>query len=199
MAEPAQRPRMARLPLAQVLQISWRNIRHRLARCLLAMGGIVLSVAFLAHVLSLAAIEAASGGEGLSVRQQWLITISLLACGVGIVNAMLMSVMERYREIGTIKCLGALDGLIVKLFLIEALIMGLLGSVLGVLLGWTLAVLTAATTLPGEVEIVWPLGRMAAHGGAALCVGLAITVLAAIYPSWRAARMVPADAMRAEV
>jgi ABC-type lipoprotein release transport system permease subunit len=48
---------------------------------------------------------------------------------------MLMSVTERFREIGTMKCLGALDGFIVKLFLLESLFQGAVGTTLGVLLG----------------------------------------------------------------
>ena len=55
-----------------------------------------------------------------SSKQTWLITLSLLVCVVGIANAMLMSVTERFREIGTMKCLGALDSFIVKLFLLES-------------------------------------------------------------------------------
>ena len=51
---------------------------------------------------------------------------------------MLMSVTERFREIGTMKCLGALDGFIVKLFLIESLFQGMAGTVMGVLLGLVL-------------------------------------------------------------
>ena len=56
-------------------------------------------------------------------KQMWLIGLSLLVCVVGIANAMLMSVTERFREIGTMKCLGALDSFIVKLFLLECISM----------------------------------------------------------------------------
>lgn len=193
------RPRIAHLPFRHVLRISWRNIRHRFWRCTLATGGIVLSVAFLVHMLSLAAIASARGGHGLSRQEQWLSCISLLACAVGIVNAMLMNVMERYREIGTIKCLGALDRLIVQFFLIEAVLMGLCGSLLGTFLGWGLALLSSLS-LDTAVEVEsFPWSLLLQRGALASLIGLAITILAAVYPSWRAARMAPAEAMRTEV
>ena len=54
------------------------------------------------------------------LQRRWVVGLALLVAFVGIVNAMLMSVTERFREIGTMKCLGALDGFIVKLFVIES-------------------------------------------------------------------------------
>ena len=62
--------------------------------------------------------------------------MALLVCTVGITNSMLMSVSERFREIGTMKCLGALNSLIVRLFLIEALFMGFVASFAGWVLGF---------------------------------------------------------------
>src|SRR5205085_3164080 len=68
-------------------------------------------------------------------RQLWLVSLSLVVCTVGIANSMLMSVTERFKEIGTMKCLGALDGFIVKLFFIESCLLGFLASLLGCLAG----------------------------------------------------------------
>ena len=59
-------------------------------------------------------------------KQTWLISLSLLVCVVGIANAMLMSVTERFREIGTMKCLGALDSFIMTIFLMESGLQGLI-------------------------------------------------------------------------
>ena len=53
---------------------------------------------------------------GASSKQRWIIILSLLVCVVGIVNAQLMAVTERFREIGTMKCLGALDRFIPEAF-----------------------------------------------------------------------------------
>ena len=77
-----------------------------------------------------------------NARTIWLISLSLLVCAVGITNAMLMSVMERFRDIGTMKCLGALDSFILKLFLLESLFLGLAGSLLGSLTGTLLTTLS---------------------------------------------------------
>jgi putative ABC transport system permease protein len=51
-----------------------------------------------------------------TAKQRWIIILSLLVCVVGIVNAQLMAVTERFREIGTMKCLGALDRFVLRLF-----------------------------------------------------------------------------------
>ena len=74
------------------------------------------------------------------VRSVWIITISLLVTVIGISNAMLMSVTERFREIGTMKCLGALSAFIRRIFLIESSLMGLMGSVIGGLVGMIVGV-----------------------------------------------------------
>ena len=71
-------------------------------------------------------------------KQTWLISLSLLVCVVGIANAMLMSVTERFREIGTMKCLGALDTFIVKLFLLESTFQGFAGTSAGIVIGFLL-------------------------------------------------------------
>src|SRR5205823_11951957 len=65
------------------------------------------------------------------VQSRWIVGLALMVAFVGILNAMLMSVTERFREIGTMKCLGALDGFIVRLFLLESLFQGVVGAVLG--------------------------------------------------------------------
>src|SRR5258708_40232753 len=73
--------------------------------------------------------------EEARARQVWLVVMSLIVCSVGSTNSMLMSVTERFREIGTMKCLGALDSFIIKLFLIESLFQGVVGTIIGVMLG----------------------------------------------------------------
>lgn len=127
-----------------------------------------------------------------SERTTWLLGASLLMCLVGVSNAMLLSVAERTREIGTIKCLGASDGLIVAIFLIEALLIGTAASIVGAVSGgW----LTARWLLLAghEPASIWP----EAWRGVAL--GIAITTLAAIVPAVQAARMPAAAALRVEV
>src|SRR5207245_11646074 len=77
------------------------------------------------------------------IQTRWLIGLALLVAFVGILNAMLMSVTERFREIGTMKCLGALDGFIIKLFLLESLFHGVIGTIVGIVLGIGLSLLSA--------------------------------------------------------
>ena len=132
------------------------------------------------------------------LQHRWLIGLALLVAFVGILNAMLMSVTERFREIGTMKCLGALDGFIVKLFLIESLFQGVVGTIVGVIVGLALSLLSLASTYGGSVWVDFPAGDLA--GGVLLCVaiGVGLTVGAAVYPAWQAAKMQPIEAMRVE-
>merc|ERR1712098_155893 len=73
---------------------------------------------------------------GISTKDKWLIIMSLIVCVVGITNSMLMSVTERFREIGTMKCLGALDHFVVILFLLESGFQGFAGALVGALIGF---------------------------------------------------------------
>jgi predicted lysophospholipase L1 biosynthesis ABC-type transport system permease subunit len=140
----------------------------------------------------------AEQAEGDRMQTRWLLALALAVAFIGILNAMLMSVTERFREIGTMKCLGALDGFIVKLFLIESLFQGVVGTFIGVLLGLALS-LTAASI--GFGRFTWvnlPVGAIALSAVACLAVGILLTVAGAVYPAWQAARMQPIDAMRVE-
>jgi len=128
----------------------------------------------------------------------WLIFMALLTCAVGIANAMLMSVTERFREIGTMKCLGAPDGLVVKLFLLESSMLGVVGAVLGIVLG-VLVALAAALLQFGTYGVAYfpQLEALQVLGGAVLA-GLLLAVIGAVYPAAVAARMTPVDALRVE-
>jgi ABC-type antimicrobial peptide transport system permease subunit len=124
----------------------------------------------------------------------WLTGTSLVMCLVGVTNSMLMSVTERYREIGTIKCLGASDTFIVKVFFLEALLLGFLGSLAGSLLGTSLMVL-ALTFTASAPPLVSDL-RIVAVG---TVVGMVMTVVAAIAPAIQAAKMPAAAALRVDI
>src|SRR5579864_6957994 len=125
------------LPLSKAWQISLKSIKIRLGRSIITAGGILLGIAFYSSVRS-SGLFLATGKPDMAAihRQQWLAIMALLVCFVGIMNSMLMSVTERFREIGTMKCLGALDRFIVTLFFIEAALMGVIASFVGWLLGW---------------------------------------------------------------
>ena len=136
--------------------------------------------------------------ESSRIQTRWLLGLALLVAFVGILNAMLMSVTERYREIGTMKCLGALDGFIIKLFLIESLFQGVTGTLLGIVVGLVLSLLAAASNYGGHAFRNLPVGELAMAVLISLAVGIGLTVAGAVYPAWQAARMQPIEAMRVE-
>jgi hypothetical protein len=201
--------RQVQLPLGRAVEIAWRSLRVRLGRSILTLVTIVMAIAFLANVWTTRAVEGqlliaspVGGGSpapgGGTARTVWLLSLSLLVCLVGISNAMLMSVMERFREIGTMKCLGALDTFILKLFFLESLFLGAAGSVMGVLAGEGLTMLLLARRLHAA-GVGMPWGTVGAIGAASVGIGLVITGAAAMYPAWKAAKMDPISAMRVEV
>lgn len=90
------------------------SIRVRFFRQLITSVGIALGIAFYASMQTLRIAESSLTKD--DTKMQWLVATSLLMCLVGVTNSMLMSVSERFREIGTIKCLGASDSFIVRVF-----------------------------------------------------------------------------------
>ena len=205
--------RQIQLPLTKAVEIGFRNMHVRFGRTLITVGGVVLGIAFLTFIWTSQIIHGALiqyGSEALKAgltmlddearaQQLWLVILSLLVSAVGITNAMLMAVTERYREIGTMKCLGALDSFVVKMFLVESSFQGFVGSAMGCLIGVVLGTLAAAIKYGGEVFTLFPLAAIAAYALIALVVGMALATMSAIYPAYVAAKMVPADALRSQV
>ena len=132
-----------------------------------------------------------SVNDTLTVMLAGIAVIALLVGGIGVMNIMLVSVTERYREIGVRKAIGARPGLIRRQFLVEASVLGLAGGVLGVALGLLGAVLIPAFS-SSQVTISIP----AALGAIAVAIG--IGVVFGVYPASRAARLAPIDALRSE-
>jgi putative ABC transport system permease protein len=118
-------------------------------------------------------------------------SISLLVCGVGVMNVMLMTVMERRREIGLRAAIGATPGDIRMMFLIEAVVLALGGGVLGDVLGVGLTWL-ATLFLPFEFAVNW--GVMILGAGVAASVGLVF----GLYPAIAASRILPIEALRGD-
>ncbi|HTL06346.1 MAG TPA: ABC transporter permease [Gemmatimonadales bacterium] len=117
--------------------------------------------------------------------------VSLLVGGIGIMNIMLVSVTERTREIGVRKALGATRMTVMQQFLIEALVLCLMGGVLGIFTGGGAAWLLKK--LAGFDTIISPLSVMVAFAFSAI-VGLAF----GLWPAWRAATLNTIDALRYE-
>jgi ABC-type antimicrobial peptide transport system permease subunit len=122
--------------------------------------------------------------------------MSLLVSFVGIMNSMLMSVTERFREIGTMKCLGAPDDFVVSLFFVEATLTGIIASAVGWLLGFTMSVvqkLMGGGSIHMSPQTVLLLALGCTIGG-----GL-MTLIATILPANQAAKMPAAAALRTEI
>lgn len=140
--------------------------------------------------------EVAEGA--LSGRQLFLLTISFVVCMVGIANAMLMAITERFREIATMKCLGATDGFILNQFLLEAAIQGITGGIIGTVVGFLLALMKSSFGYGSYLYAYFPSGAVVVNAGISLAAGVVLATLASIYPSWAASRMAPMEAMRVE-
>jgi len=129
--------------------------------------------------------------------------ISLVIAGVSILNVMIISVTERIREIGVMRSIGALRREIMLLFLYEALILGLAGSLIGGAFSFiggyfisvaALQVFTAGTTF-GEGATVFD-SLSIAYILFAMGFGVTTSMAAGLYPAWQASRMTPIEALR---
>jgi putative ABC transport system permease protein len=122
-----------------------------------------------------------------------VVGISLLVGGVGIMNIMLVSVTERTREIGIAKALGAPRSFILMQFLIEAMVLAVIGGIIGIGLGWLLSLLSA-NIIPNFPPPAVPFWAVAGATGFSALVG----VLFGFLPARRAADLAPIDALRHE-
>jgi putative ABC transport system permease protein len=122
-----------------------------------------------------------------------VVGISLLVGGVGIMNIMLVSVTERTREIGIAKALGAPRKFILMQFLIEAMVLAVIGGVIGIGFGWLLGVL-AAKMIPHFPPPAVPWWAIVGATGFSALVGMVFGIL----PARRAANLAPIDALRHE-
>jgi putative ABC transport system permease protein len=129
-------------------------------------------------------------------------SLALAVATLGIVNTLVMAILERRREIGIMKAIGASDGDVKKLFLAEAAVMGLVGGMLGVALGWAMGRLINAAAnvylhrqnLPSENlwEVPWWLVA------GAIAFAIVISMISGLYPAARAAKLEPVQALRYE-
>lgn len=153
------------------------------------------------ELTAVAGEEPTAGGFvfGLPSRTTWLILLSFLVCVVGVANAMLMSVTERFAEIATMKCLGAMDGAVLVLFVFEATLQGAVGGALGLVVGALLALgrglFEYGGLLGGGLRAV---PDLLLAGGLSFLLGVLLSALAAVGPALLAARLAPMEAMRVD-
>lgn len=130
-------------------------------------------------------------------------TVALVVAALGIINTLLMAVLERYQEIGTYKAIGAADGDIVVLFLTEAILLGLAGGLGGLALGsgvsWALEVgINIYARGQGVEEAISMFSFPGWLSAATVAFTTAVAAIAGAYPALRAARIDPIRALRGE-
>ncbi len=140
-----------------------------------------------------------------------ILSLIVLVAAFNIITTLIMTVMEKARDIAILKSMGATSRSIMKIFMIEGMVIGAIGTILGCLTGITIALnlerisryiedLFGFKILPKDVYYLNELPSQVNYGdvGAIACVAMLICFLAAIYPSWRASRLDPAEALRYE-
>ena len=209
------------LPFIKSVKIALQSIRVRFFRSLITTLTLMLAVSFLSFVSvstdvangllktrdsalrekliqSGYDLEPDANEAGSTPKQRWIIILSLLVCVVGIVNAQLMAVTERFREIGTMKCLGALNRFILRLFLLEAGMQGLAGAGVGALSGALFALINSLLHFgkTAVTSLIW--ADVGISILMATSVGCLLSLFGVLYPAFVAARMQPVEAMRIE-
>jgi putative ABC transport system permease protein len=129
-------------------------------------------------------------------------SLALVVASIGIVNTLVMAILERRREIGVMKAIGASDIDVKKLFFAEAGAMGILGGIVGVALGWAIGqVINFGTNIYLKRQSLPPEHFWAVPWwliGSAIAFAFVVSLVAGLYPASRAARLDPVQALRYE-
>jgi putative ABC transport system permease protein len=128
---------------------------------------------------------------GMTIGGLAISIITLLGASIGLMNIMLVSVTERTREIGVRKAIGATPSIIRKQFLIEAIVICLMGGVLGIILGMAVGNLIAIS-ISGTFAVPWFWLIVS------ICVCTVIGLISGFYPAQKASRLDPVEALRYE-
>jgi predicted lysophospholipase L1 biosynthesis ABC-type transport system permease subunit len=190
--------------LGDAIRLGYEHIKKRRDRALINIASVALGIAFLTTLLftdSFYRAFVAAGGAHLSIEsyQYWLMFVALIVSVVGITNAVLISVYERYREIGTLKCIGAMDRHILLLFLVESLIQGGIGGILGFFLGIIGALISTGATTGFDIILKVPATETLTLFLGSTFLSIFLSVIATIYPARHAAKLNPVEALRYEL
>jgi ABC-type lipoprotein release transport system permease subunit len=191
-----------KLPISEAFLISIEQIRKRFTRSIIMIASIALGIAFMTHInLTNVIVNAYMAEVGTTVEayQFWLLIISAFVCCVGLINSTLIAVYERYTEIGTMKCLGALDLHILELFIIEAFLLGFFGGIIGFIIGIVTATSSSILQLGFEVLLNFPIIDILKYLGLTTILSIILSIGSTILPAFRAAKLKPVEALRYHV
>lgn len=122
--------------------------------------------------------------------------ISLLVAATSIFNVMMMSVTERVREIGIMRSIGTQKSEVMKMFMYESVILGVIGATIGAILsvaiGWIVVL-----AMVGSTEYFFTAASLV-YIPSAMLIGIVICIVSGVYPAWRASNLDPIEALRAE-
>ncbi len=192
-----------------------RSLKRRRMRSALTISGIAVGVMLIVALASIgeslnSAVDGAASqipsGELPELRKAsdfvnmllaGLGGISMLIAGLGIMNTMLIAVAERKREIGIMKAIGAGKARIMRVFLFESTLQGIIGGAAGCISGFTLTKVAAALLSAWfKAEVSIPVSFRSLSS--AFAVALISAILWGAYPSWRASSLRPVEALRNE-
>ena len=130
-----------------------------------------------------------------------VLALIVLVASFNIVSTLMMTVIEKTREIAILKAMGATRESIMRIFMLEGVVIGLIGVVIGLPLGLSIcAAIQRFYRLPGDVYYIthFPVRVLPLDVALVSCSAILIGLLATLYPSWQAARMDPVEALRYE-
>jgi lipoprotein-releasing system permease protein len=132
-----------------------------------------------------------------------ILSLIIMVAAFNIISSLIMIVMEKTREIGILKSMGATSRSIMKIFMYEGVIVGILGTGLGSLLGYIIGFIQMkfkVIALPADVYIIdaLPMQMHALDFLAVSGIGLMLCFLASVYPAYKASRLYPVEAIRYE-
>jgi lipoprotein-releasing system permease protein len=132
-----------------------------------------------------------------------ILTLIILVAAFNIASTLIMIVMERTKDIGIMRSMGATSGAVMRIFMLQGLIIGLIGTAIGTVGGVVLSLVAdkyKLIQLPGDVYFISsvPLRLQAGDITAVALVAMLISFATTFYPAWKASRLAPVEAIRYE-